>query len=152
MLKSDLIKLQYCMRVWVLPDQPGRSTFTWPSSCASTSAAPFVLHTEHTALCEKWLITITSSAGSHRLILLHSHSPSLSVPPSLTALFLSLLLLNFTRDQCCCQAIYLFRTVPQTKGPQKATAAVPQIWPASVNFGSRVSPQQWQAALDACGE
>lgn len=123
--------------------------------CCSCRLTSFVLCIEHAAFWEKWLITITSSAGSHRLILLHTLilSPSLSLHPSLPSCLLPFpFLFNFTRDQCCCQAIYLFRVVPRTKGPQKATAALPQIWPAGVNFQSKVSSWQWQVALNACGE
>lgn len=99
----------------------GRSTFNWSSSC--TSAAPAISLLLFCALNtlpseKKGLITITSSAGRHRLILLHTHSLPLYIP-SIPHCPLPLpLLLNFTRDQCCCQAIYLFRVVPQTKGPQ----------------------------------
>lgn len=83
----------------------------------SCHLTPFVLCIEHAALWEKvinhnYLIGWQSPSHSSA----HSFSPSLypSIPHCPLSLF------NFTRDQCCCQAIYLFRVVPQTrKGHRK---------------------------------
>lgn len=84
-----------CSAVWgcALPDQlegpPSAGGLPAPRrSCHLTSPVSCI---EHAALWEKWLITITSCAGSRRLILLHTHSLSLSlqIPPSLTALLSS---------------------------------------------------------------
>lgn len=148
-----------CSAAWgcALPDQLAGppSAGSRPAPRRSGHLTSAVSCIEHTALWEKWLITITSCAGSHRLILLHTHSSSLprSLHPSLPSCPLPLLFLfNFTRDQCGCQAIYLFRALPQMRGPQKATAALPQIWSASVNFPSRVTSWQWHVALDGCVE
>lgn len=98
-------------------------------SCHLTSA---VLCIEHTALWEKWLITISSCAGSHHLVFplsgsLHPSLPSCPLP--------LLFLFNFTWDQCFCQAIYLFRVIPQMKGPQKATAAGHKYGQPAWTFG-----------------
>lgn len=61
--------------------------------CCSCHLSSFVLCIEHAALWEKWLITITSSAGSRRLILLHtlflSLCPSIPLCPPVLSLFLS---------------------------------------------------------------
>lgn len=59
--------------------------------CCSCHLTSFVLCIEHAALWEKWLITITSSAGSHSSA--HSHSlplyPSIPHCPPVLSLFLS---------------------------------------------------------------
>lgn len=61
-------------------------------------------------------------------------------------------LFSFTKDQCGCQFIHSFRVAPQMKGPQEATAALPQIWPAEVNFQSSISYWEWWVAHDGWGE
>lgn len=93
-LKGRLLMTSSCRSaVWgcALPDQlegpPSAGGFPAPRrSCYLTLAVSCI---EHAALWEKWLITITSCAGSHHLILLHTHSFSLHIPPSLTALLSS---------------------------------------------------------------
>ncbi len=148
-----------CTAVWgcAVPDQSAG-----PPLAGCLPAPPLLLPSHscfvHWTRCplrkvinHNYLICLQSPSHSSA----HSFSLCLSrlLHPSLPSCRLPLLFLfNFTRDQCCCQAIYLFRAVPQTKGTQKATAALPQIWPASVNFLSRVSSWQWQASLDACEE
>lgn len=103
----------------------------------------FVLCIEHAALWEKWLITITSSAGSHCLLLflsLRLFLPSTPLPFPL--------LFNFTTDQCCCQAIYLLRVVPQTKrGHRKPQLACHKYGQPAWTFSSGLGPDSEKLLL-----
>lgn len=136
LLAKDFSFLQCC--TWSIQ----RSTFGWPASWTSTATCPpphFTLSFLPPTPCntlpseKKWLITITSGSGSHHLILLHTQSPSpLShpsipgCPPVLSLCFF--FLFNFTGDQLCCQAIYLFRAPPQIRGHPESHGCPQYLW------------------------
>lgn len=157
---SLLMTSSCCSAVWgcALPDQ-----LEGPPS-AGGLPAPRPLLPPHFGCFVHWTRCPLRKVINHNYLLrwqspshssAHSFSPSLSLSrslhPSLPSCPLPLLFLfNFTRDQCGCQAIYLFRALLQMRGPQKATAALPQIWSASVNFQSGVTSWQWHVALDGC--
>lgn len=93
--------------VWdyVLPDQ-----LADPPSTGGLPA-PLLLLPSHSFCFVHWTRCPLRKVINHNYLICWqspSHSSTHSLSPS------SLLLFNFTRDQCCCQAIYLFIVVPQT--------------------------------------